>query len=746
MASRKIEVQIVGDASKLERSFRNASRSASGFGDSMRSAASGAAKLAAVGVGVGLGLVAVAAKKAVDAASNLGESMNAVNVVFGKAAGQVHAFAKVAATEAGLSMRQFNELVTPIGASLQNVGFSADEAAKASINLGKRAADMASVFNVDVSEAMTAIQAGLRGEADPLERFGVGLSAAAVNAKAMAMGLAESEKALSANDKAQARLALLMEQTNKVAGDFKNTSDGLANSQRIFHASLENVSAQIGTALLPALANGMQAVGEFVTKFAQAQGLKAKVEVVIEGAKNLASAALKIGQDAGKQVMAALSAVDWGAAGNKIASAIGEAFRKGIPTLAKFAQTITEGFKQAIQQADWVTIGANIGQGIKDGVKKEATRRVKEGMVDTIKSAEPATVAATRAVASDVAHALVNQFRDTSKKEIPKATTTVGFAIRQGLDPAIAVAAAQGGRIGAGLSGGLVAALSGVGQSVANTIIWQINASELQIKQKYGIHSPSTVWAREIGKPLADGIVMGMDGGLALLAPKMKAKIDAAIARAQAVVEAARSRMESSFSLMSDKLMRVFDAETGGTRTPAEQAIANIQARRQQESLQKALADAIESGDTAAIARAQEDITLAGLEAQAAVERKAWDDQRAAMRERLEGRLGALQAHFSKEGATVKAALTGIQRLMMQFGVSFEEAGDLIGRHFAAGFAGAVGGAAASVGGVRGARTGGDATPGIPVVQVVLDGKVLAESNRKQDAIYARANGTVQAV
>jgi phage-related protein len=238
--ARKLEVEIVGDASSLNRAVGQADSSFNKL--AKRGAFVGAAGLAAVAVG---------AKKVVDAASNLNESINAVNVVFGKSAGRIHAFAKVADKEAGLSMRQLNELVTPLGASFTNLGDSQDVAAKKSIALAKRAADMASVFNVDVSEALEAIQAGLRGEADPLERFGVGLSDAAVKAKAMKMGLAETEKGLTAQDKAQARYALILSQTNKLQGDFKNTSGEAANAARINAASQENLNAKIGKGLLP---------------------------------------------------------------------------------------------------------------------------------------------------------------------------------------------------------------------------------------------------------------------------------------------------------------------------------------------------------------------------------------------------------------------------------------------------------------------------------------------------------------
>lgn len=221
----------------------------SGFG----AKASGALRKGFVPALAVLGGVGVAAKKVVDDASDLAESQNAVNVVFGKSSHVITNFSKVAAKQAGLSMSELNTLVVPLGAGLQNAGFSADAAAKSSVNLAKRAADMASVMNTSVPEALEAIQAGLRGEADPLERFGVGLSDAAVSAKAVKMGLAKVPTEVDANAKAQARLALIMEQTAKYQGDFVNTSDQAANKARVNAAEAKNLSATLGGGLLPVM-------------------------------------------------------------------------------------------------------------------------------------------------------------------------------------------------------------------------------------------------------------------------------------------------------------------------------------------------------------------------------------------------------------------------------------------------------------------------------------------------------------
>lgn len=204
--------------------------------------------IAALGAGfVGL------ATKAIPAASDVTESMNAVNKVFEENADIVLSWGKNAATQAGLAESAFFQMSAQTGAMLQNLGLDQKAAAQESVNLAQRAADMASIFNTDVSEALGAIQAGLRGEADPLERFGVRLSAAAVQAHAVEMGLIGAKDKMDDQTRALASLSLFYQQTDKLAGDFVDTSGDLANAQRVAGAQWENILATIGQIGLPIL-------------------------------------------------------------------------------------------------------------------------------------------------------------------------------------------------------------------------------------------------------------------------------------------------------------------------------------------------------------------------------------------------------------------------------------------------------------------------------------------------------------
>lgn len=243
--------KLVMDAGEFDKAVNDAEKKSSAFGKNLQTVGKIAGGAALIGVAALAGGIALIGSKAIPAASNLNEAVNAVNVVFGESAGKILEWGKTADTQAGLSQSAFAQMAAQTGAMLQNFGLDTDDAATQTINLAQRASDMASIFNTDVNDALMAIQAGLRGEANPLERFGVGLNEAAVNAKALEMGLANAEGEIDATAKTQARLALIFEQTDKIAGDFVNTSDQLANASRVNQARWENFMASVGKVGLP---------------------------------------------------------------------------------------------------------------------------------------------------------------------------------------------------------------------------------------------------------------------------------------------------------------------------------------------------------------------------------------------------------------------------------------------------------------------------------------------------------------
>jgi len=204
--------------------------------------------LAAAGVGGFL-------KESVNAASDLNESLNAVSVSYGDVSSEIVELGDTAASRLGLSQTSFNEIATQFSGFADTIGGEGQGAVDFIDQLSERGADFASVYNLDVDEALQTFQSGLAGETEPLRKFGVDLSAATVEAHAYASGIAEAGEPLTEAQKQQARYSALMEQTDKVQGDFQNTQGGLANAQRTLSANFEDMQAKVGGPLLGAFAD-----------------------------------------------------------------------------------------------------------------------------------------------------------------------------------------------------------------------------------------------------------------------------------------------------------------------------------------------------------------------------------------------------------------------------------------------------------------------------------------------------------
>ena len=162
------------------------------------------------------------------------------------------AFAETAATQFGQSQQQALDAATTFATFGKAAGLAGDDLTTFSTDFVGLASDLASFNNTTPEQAIQAIGAALRGEAEPMRQFGVLLDDASMREQALKMGLIETTKeALTPQQKVLAAQALIYAQTSAAQGDFARTSDGLANQQRILDAQMANLSATVGQALLP---------------------------------------------------------------------------------------------------------------------------------------------------------------------------------------------------------------------------------------------------------------------------------------------------------------------------------------------------------------------------------------------------------------------------------------------------------------------------------------------------------------
>ena len=218
---------------------------------------------------------------AVNAASDMNETMSKANVVFGDSAKAVIDFTSTASTGLGMTQQSALEAAGTLGNLFVALKMGEGPAATMSIGLIKLASDLASFNNLDPTEVLEKLRSGLVGETEPLRSLGVNISEATVKAKALEMGLGDVKGNLTEAEKATVRYALIMEQTTTAQGDFARTSDGLANSTRILKAQVVDMAAKFGAYLLPIATKIVKTFSGWLDKLQQLSPKQQKFIVIV---------------------------------------------------------------------------------------------------------------------------------------------------------------------------------------------------------------------------------------------------------------------------------------------------------------------------------------------------------------------------------------------------------------------------------------------------------------------------------
>ena len=268
-------------------------------------------------------------KKSIEAASDLAEVQNVVDVTFGSASKAIDHWAKDAISQFGLTETQAKQFTSTLGAMMKSSGVAGDDIVKMSTDLAGLAADMASFYNLDFETAFQKIRSGISGETEPLKQLGINMSVANLEAYALTQGITKSFDAMSQGEKTMLRYQYIMQATSDAQGDFARTSDGFANSTRKFESQIDQLETTLGNAFMPTIEKAMNSVSALVgfvtykpertvlddiaeidiqkeTKLAEIEQVKAEVEELVDMLNQLTTngfdpASIVLGQEEGGQ-------------------------------------------------------------------------------------------------------------------------------------------------------------------------------------------------------------------------------------------------------------------------------------------------------------------------------------------------------------------------------------------------------------------------------------------------------------
>lgn len=263
--SAKVEVDVVTDTSKASRGLDSFGKRVGSMGTAVRAGAAAA----------GIAVVALTVQ-AVKSASHLQQAVGATEAIFGRYSKSVQKNAKAASTAVGLSKADYLDLANVLGSQLKNAGTPVDKLAGKTKSLIATGADMAAVFGGSTKDAVEAVSSALKGETDPIERYGVSIKQADIAARLAALGQSKLTGTALKSAQAAAVLDLVTKQTSATQGQFAKQTGTVAEQAQIMGARWENIKATLGSALLPVLSAVMGFVSSTVLpgieKFAEALG------------------------------------------------------------------------------------------------------------------------------------------------------------------------------------------------------------------------------------------------------------------------------------------------------------------------------------------------------------------------------------------------------------------------------------------------------------------------------------------
>lgn len=278
-----VSIKLVGDAESARRALSETATAAEKFQRGINVAAGYAT--------VGLAAISAASMDWISSASEAEQASGALEAVFKDQASAMQANAEAAADAVGLASSEYSQMAAVIASQLKNLGVEQADLGAETDNLIRLGADLSAQFGGSTADAVAALSSLLRGERDPIERYGVSIKQAGIDAKVAELGLSGlSDEAKTAAER-QAVLALLAEQTADAQGAFAREADTAAGAQQRANAEYENAKAALGAAFLPIVAEAARWMQGFAT---WAKENPALIQAIVIGLGALSLAILAI--------------------------------------------------------------------------------------------------------------------------------------------------------------------------------------------------------------------------------------------------------------------------------------------------------------------------------------------------------------------------------------------------------------------------------------------------------------------
>lgn len=623
---KKLQVEILGDASSLSKSFRQASSEGSRFGEAMDSTKEHFSRLGEVvrdvggaflGVGAGVSIIegfkgAVEAMHSLDLANAATENaLRATHDVSGQTADGINKYADQLQNLTGVNRVaiQGSENLLLAFTNVRGQGFQ---------RATKDALDLSTAMGIGLTSATKMVGKALQ---DPAHGFTALQRAGVVFSQSQKETIKKLEET---GHSAQAQDMIFAGLEGRFKGAAAAAGDTLPGQINILKGRLNDLGVELADKLVPAFSSAVGWINDHWPQISQVIGRVAE--------QVGAAYATYIRPAIGFLITEGQQAVQWVQANWPQISAVAERvfgdIKQVITTTVAIAEGLWQRFGDVIlsqARATWEFVRGTIQNaltvirgiidvvtGLIHGDWSQVWQGIKEitsgifSQIGNVISFAGRTLANLMTVAGRLASAAFHAALDAAiglAQDVLDGVMSIlaslagkardqfaklGNAITGFAKEALGDAVQVGEAIVQGIEQGITSLAGGIADKLKGAVGGAISA----VKGAFGIHSPSQTTHDEIGVPLGQGVIEGWVLGSASLPSKMSQALQTAIETARQQVSGARSVFQSAFSDLASVAQQAFSAIASATQTEAGKKLAAMQAADLKQQLQQAVAAA----------------------------------------------------------------------------------------------------------------------------------------------------------
>lgn len=549
----KLNIQLFADGKVTIETDLNEKGFKSGL-DKMQGIAKTGFKAIAASVGVAAVAITGLITKSVQAAGELEQQIGGTEAVFGEFADTIQKKAAGAFEKMGVSANDFMATANKMGALMQGSGISIKDSMDLSTKAMQRAADVASIMGIDVNSAMESIAGAAKGNFTMMDNLGVAMNATTIEAYALSKGIDQSYNSMDNATKIGLAMEMFLEKTAYAEGNYAKENETFAGSLATLKAAFSNFLSGAG---------GVDDVAKALVNFSGIL-VKSIGKMAPQIVKGISSLAKKIMPEIPKIIKQLLPTVIEGAIAliNALVEIIPDIIRilsENLPTIVEAGITILLALIQGITEAlpelvpVIVKIILDMYNILLDNIDLiiEAGIQLLVGLTRGIFNALPELIARIPEIIIKLVMALLNGIPEIISAAI-RLMTEFGLGLIKAVPniiskiPQILKSIVNGFlegvkdfvNIGKRLIEGLWDGIKSTGGWLKDKIGGFCGGIVKGVKDFLGIHSPSKVFADQIGKQLSAGIGVGFEDELDNVYNDMQRAIDLETNKMSANVQA----------------------------------------------------------------------------------------------------------------------------------------------------------------------------------------------------------------